>query len=1060
MIGIKRTLCVFMAIVLLIGVFPYNEKKAFASDEFDVLREKWKEMLTGGTSYSATDPDIASKIAAIETAAQNNWSTMDVSLGRTRLWSNLGGGGPDVKQAYRKLKEMALGYAVHGSSLQGNTALRDDLVSALDWMYANFYNSSKGSGNWWDWEIGSPMDLNDIVVLMYDDLTATQRANYMSAVEHFSPNVEMTGANRMWKITVVLIRGIIVKDAAKLEAARDGLSALFLYSSSGDGFYPDGSFIQHSSFPYTGGYGKNLVSDLANVMYLLHGSSWESTDSRKDVIIRWVYDSFVPLLTDGAMMDMSRGREISRIAFQDHVTGHFVMQALIRIAQFAPFADSLAIRGLVKEWIAGDTYRSFYDDATINMIVLAKEIASDPSVVARSVSPANHQFVRMDRTVHRQPDYDFAVAMHSTRISNYESINSENKKAWHTADGMTYLYNGDLAQFSDDFWPTVDPYRLPGTTVLKETTVGSGRNGSNAVGGVSLGEYGVSGMRLQPIGQNLDAKKSWFFFDDEVVALGAGISASAGNNVETIVENRKLAGTGGNAFTVDGAAQPTTLGWGDTYTSAEWAHLDGNGSEPGIGYYFPGGASLQALRESRTGKWRDLNTYGTYGDPTNHTRHYLKLWMDHGVDPTSGDYAYALLPNASSAETDAYADNPDFTVLENSADAQAVEESSLGLTGVQFWNDAPKTVGGVSSDRIASVMMKETADEIRVSVADPTHANTGTITIGLDAAALCVLESDPAVTVVQLSPSIELSVNVNGAKGGAFGAVFKKSGTCSPAPVTHTYEAESIPFASSGDSSAVYSTDSAASGGKWRKYNADAPLDYLEHAVEVQEAGTYVVKVRSKRANDRGTAQLTIQGTPVGAPIDFYSSGSSFLTETVATVSFQHAGPKTLRFTVTGKNPSSTDYIIPLDAIVLERIGPAPNDLLLEAETQTIAVSAGDTHSVVNDSGGSGGKVTKLNANAAGDYIRYTVSVSAPGTYRIEVRTKNFTDRGKFQLYLDGAPQGAVMDLYATSQKFVVHDLGVANFGAAGTYELEFQVAGTSGTGYNLVIDSIALTSQ
>ena len=27
--------------------------------------------------------------------------------------------------------------------------------------------------------------------------------------------------------------------------------------------------------------------------------------------------------------------------------------------------------------------------------------------------------------------------------------------AWYTGDGMTYLYDNDLAQYSDSFWPTV-----------------------------------------------------------------------------------------------------------------------------------------------------------------------------------------------------------------------------------------------------------------------------------------------------------------------------------------------------------------------------------------------------------------------------------------------------------------------------------------------------------------------------------------------------------------------------------------------------------------------------
>ena len=55
--------------------------------------------------------------------------------------------------------------------------------------------------------------------------------------------------------------------------------------------------------------------------------------------------------------------------------------------------------------------------------------------------------------------------MYSQRVGNYEFGNTENKKGWHTADGMLYLYNQDFAQFDEGYWATIDPYRLPGTTV-------------------------------------------------------------------------------------------------------------------------------------------------------------------------------------------------------------------------------------------------------------------------------------------------------------------------------------------------------------------------------------------------------------------------------------------------------------------------------------------------------------------------------------------------------------------------------------------------------------------
>src|SRR5258708_25590616 len=104
---------------------------------------------------------------------------------------------------------------------------------------------------------------------------------------------------------------------------------------------------------------------------------------------------------------------------------------------------------------------------------------------------------------------------------------------------MAYLATADLAQFSGAWWPTVDPQRLPGTTVIAGSTARQSQlGGSNAVGGTSLDGYSAAMMLLQPDGRQLSARKSWFLFDDELVALGSDIRGTG--TVETIGHNRRL----------------------------------------------------------------------------------------------------------------------------------------------------------------------------------------------------------------------------------------------------------------------------------------------------------------------------------------------------------------------------------------------------------------------------------------------------------------------------------------------------------------------------------------
>ncbi|QNK59585.1 hypothetical protein H7F31_12410 [Paenibacillus sp. PAMC21692] len=114
----------------------------------------------------------------------------------------------------------------------------------------------------------------------------------MTAVERFQPTVDMNGANRVWECTVIAARGMIVKNNAKLEQAINGLTAVFDYVSDGGGFYTDGSFLQHSKHPYTGGYGKALLSELTSLLYVLGGSKCSVTAPGVRNVYNWIYDSF------------------------------------------------------------------------------------------------------------------------------------------------------------------------------------------------------------------------------------------------------------------------------------------------------------------------------------------------------------------------------------------------------------------------------------------------------------------------------------------------------------------------------------------------------------------------------------------------------------------------------------------------------------------------------------------------------------------------------------------------------------------------------------------------
>ncbi len=69
--------------------------------------------------------------------------------------------------------------------------------------------------------IGIPARLNNIVVLMYDDLTEEQVKNYMNAIQKFLPSIEPgskyhTGANLADVCMNKLLQGVNENDPEKL----------------------------------------------------------------------------------------------------------------------------------------------------------------------------------------------------------------------------------------------------------------------------------------------------------------------------------------------------------------------------------------------------------------------------------------------------------------------------------------------------------------------------------------------------------------------------------------------------------------------------------------------------------------------------------------------------------------------------------------------------------------------------------------------------------------------------------------------------------------------------
>ncbi|MEC4017255.1 polysaccharide lyase 8 family protein [Streptomyces sp. H27-D2] len=757
-----------------------------AVDEFDTLRRRWLDLLLG-TGVEAGEEPYASRLKETGALARQFRASMRPTA--TSLWPDWPFDPPTgITQAYSRLNTMAQAYVQPGTGLTGDAGLAADIVTGLDHLDATVYHpATTRYGNWWEWQIGSPRLLLDTVALLYDLLGEGRRGRALAAVDHFVPDSMLgdytgtsTGANRVDLCRVVALRGVLGKTAAKIALARDALSPVFPYVTTGDGLYADGSFIQHSWVAYSGTYGYVLLDGLGRLFTLLADSSWAVTDPKRQIIFDSVEKAYAPLLHNGLMMDSVNGRAISRgyllndergIMRGDHYHGHLLVAAVALLALGAGSAERQRWNGLVKGWIARDTTSPVLADRQFEVGDLARlKAVADGGGLATPERVGHRLFAAMDRAVHRRPGWAANISMASERIAYYENGNGENPRGWHTGAGMLYWWGADFGggQYTDGFWPTVDWYRLPGTTVSSKRLAdnegggwGEPKPAVKWVGGASDGEFAAVGQHVKGLASTLRARKSWFCAADTVVCLGAGITGrdGAGTAVETIVDNRSLGESGAARLTVDGAAQPGTLGWTKTFERARWAHLAGHG-----GYVFPGvpgardgrpGARLKALRQARTGAWRDINTGSS---PAPLTRRYLTLWHDHGTDPTDASYACLLMPGASPHTLAARAaDERWLTVLANTDEAQGVTIASLGLTAVNFW--FPGTVGPLTAGAPASVLVRirNSGRTAAIRVSDPMRTGAA-IDVGWAHPVRAVVSQDPAVRVLSTGRSLRLRV--------------------------------------------------------------------------------------------------------------------------------------------------------------------------------------------------------------------------------------------------------------------------------------------------------------
>jgi hyaluronate lyase len=176
------------------------------------------------------------------------------------------------------------------------------------------------------------------------------------------------------------------------------------------------------------------------------------------------------------------------------------------------------------------------------------------------------------------------------------------------------------------------------------------------------------------------------------------------------VDNRRVTT---EPLTVDGLRQSRADGWSRQLRHTRVATIGDTAA-----YLFPGGATVNAARTSRTGAWHDINTSSST-QPI--TRDYLTLWFDHGIDPVNATYSYVLMPGGGRPHL-----RPLPRIIANTATAQAVQDAITTTIAANFF--AAGAAGPLSVDAPCSVLIRRTGRSLIVAVSDPTQTGR-TITV-------------------------------------------------------------------------------------------------------------------------------------------------------------------------------------------------------------------------------------------------------------------------------------------------------------------------------------------
>lgn len=723
------TLLMAGAITLNGGEFRSIDKNQIAvadtnvqTTDYEKLRNTWLNVNYRYNQYDENNDAMKKKFEATEKEATNLLSSMKTESGRTYLWDSakdLDNKSADMTRTYRNIEKIAEAMK-HPKTTLNTDQNKNKVKDALEWLHKNAYgkeptdkvkeltenfkitdSSKKKALNWWDYEIGTPKSLTNTLILLNGDISSDEKKKYTAPIKTFAPDSDKIlssvgqpeqakGGNLVDITKVKLLESIIEEDKDMMKKSIDSFNKVFTYVQDSatdkdrNGFYKDGSYIDHKDVPYTGAYGVVLLEGISQMMPMIKETPFNDKTQNNTTLKSWIDDGFLPLIYKGEMMDLSRGRAISRENETSHSASATVMKSLLRLSDAMDDSTKAKYKKIVKTSVKSDS--SYGQNDTLSSysdISKMKSLMEDSTISTNGLTQQLKIYNDMDRVTYHNKDLDFAfgLSMTSKNVARYESINGENLKGWHTGAGMSYLYNSDVKHYRDNFWATADMKRLAGTTTLEnEEPKGTDvkKSSKTFVGGTKFDDQHASiGMDFENQDKTLTAKKSYFILNDKIVFLGTGIkSTDSSKNPVTTIENRKA-----NGYTLYTDDKQTTAS--DNQGTNSVFLESTNKPKNNIGYHFLNKSKISIKKETHTGNWKEINKSQK---DTQKTDEYYEVTQKHSN--SDNKYGYVLYPGLSKDVFKSKASQ--VTVVKQEDDFHVVKDNESVWAGVNY-SDSAKT---------------------------------------------------------------------------------------------------------------------------------------------------------------------------------------------------------------------------------------------------------------------------------------------------------------------------------------------------------------------------------